>query len=122
MKESIIENSEYRLPKGWIVLAVVVIAVTLLPGFNHGIWKPDEPLVAGISAEMARTKDFVVPRLNGEPFLEKPPLYYAVGALSGMVFGPENEGSYRMVSVMFGLLTLLTTFAIVRRRSVRTKG
>jgi len=117
MKESIIENPEYRLPKGWIVLAVVVITVTLLPGFNHGIWKPDEPLVAGISAEMARTKDFVVPRLNGEPFLEKPPLYYAVGALSGMVFGPEYEGSYRMVSVMFGLLTLLTTFAIVRRRS-----
>ncbi len=117
MKSTTGEMPGYVIPSGWIFLTVVVIALTLLPGFNHGIWKPDEPLVAGISAEMSRTKDFVVPRLNGEPFLEKPPLYYAAGALSGMVIGPENEASYRLVSVVFGLLTLCTTFAIVRRRS-----
>jgi len=117
MKESPVEHLTYPARSGWIILTMVVIAVTMLPGFNHGIWKPDEPLVAGISAEMARTRDFVVPRLNGEPFLEKPPLYYAVGAVSGMIFSPDNEGSYRLVSIMFSLLSLLMTFAIVRRRS-----
>ena len=117
MKESSIEHGDYRLPIGWIILAVAVIAVTLLPGFNHGIWKPDEPLVAGICSEMSRTKDFVVPRVNGVPFLEKPPLDYAFGAVSGMIFGPDNEGAFRLVSTLFGLLTLLTTFVIVRQRS-----
>lgn len=95
----------------------IVILSTLLPGLNHGIWRPDEPQVAGISSEVARTGDFVVPRLNGTPFLEKPPLYYDAAAISALVFGTESDVSYRLVSVMFGLLTILIVFAMVRRRS-----
>jgi hypothetical protein len=52
-----------------------LFAFLLLPGIDHGIWRPDEPLVAGICSEMARSGDYIVPHLNGTPFLEKPPLY-----------------------------------------------
>lgn len=121
MKEPVID-SEKIIPPAWIILAAAVITVTILPGFNHGIWKPDEPLVAGICAEMSRTKDFVVPRVNTVPFLEKPPLYYAAAALSGMIFGPDNEGSFRLASAVFGLLSLLLTFAIARKRSGTLQG
>ncbi len=62
-----------------IVLFSAILFLTLLPGMQHGLWRPDEPQVAGVSAEMAYTQDFVVPRLSGKPFLEKPPLYYALG-------------------------------------------
>jgi 4-amino-4-deoxy-L-arabinose transferase-like glycosyltransferase len=64
-----------------ILLLSAILFLTLLPGIQHGPWRPDEPQVAGVCAEMAYQKDFVVPRLNGQPFLEKPPLYYALGIL-----------------------------------------
>jgi 4-amino-4-deoxy-L-arabinose transferase-like glycosyltransferase len=64
-----------------ILLFFAILFLTLLPEIQHGLWRPDEPQVAGVSAEMAYQKDFVASRLNGQPFLEKPPLYYALGAL-----------------------------------------
>ena len=50
---------------------------------QHGLWRPDEPQVAGVRAEMAYTQDFVIAWLNGKPFLEKPPLRYALGVTLG---------------------------------------
>ncbi len=65
---------------------------------------------------MARTHDFVTPLLNGKPFLEKPPLYYAVAGLSGMIFGPANDVSFRLVSLLFSGLTILAIFLLLKRR------
>ena len=66
-----------------IVLFCAVLFLTLLPGVQHGLWRPDEPQVAGVCAGMAYTQDFVVARLNGRPFLRKPPLRYALGVTLG---------------------------------------
>jgi 4-amino-4-deoxy-L-arabinose transferase-like glycosyltransferase len=96
-----------------ILLFSVILFLTLLPGIRHGLWRPDEPRVAGISAEMAYQKDFVVPRLNGRPFLEKPPFYYALGALSGTLFGKDDDLSYRLASTFLACLTLFITFLMV---------
>jgi 4-amino-4-deoxy-L-arabinose transferase-like glycosyltransferase len=103
--------------KSTILLFSVILFLTLLPGIQHGLWRPDEPQVAGVCAEMAYQKDFVVPRLNGQPFLEKPPLYYALGAALGTVFGEDNDVSYRLVSIFFACLTLILTFQMVSMRS-----
>ena len=59
----------------------VILAVFALLLFFSGIgfkqlWKTDETRVAGISASMARTGDYLMPKLNAEPFLEYPPMYY----------------------------------------------
>ncbi len=102
--------------KTWALLAIVLLFLILLPGINHGLWRPDEPRVAGTCAEMARTYDFVVPHFNGEPFLEKPPLYYAVAALSGLTFGIDQDIPYRLASLLFAVLTILTTYFMISRR------
>jgi hypothetical protein len=94
----------------------------MLPGIQHGLWRPDEPQVAGICAEMAYTQDFVVPRLNGRPFLEKPPLYYALGAVLGTVFDKDNDLSYRLVSIIFAGLTLFTVFRMISVREGTMNG
>lgn len=99
-----------------IPLFCAILFLTLLPGIQHGLWRPDEPQVAGVCAEMAYQKDFVVPRLNGQPFLEKPPLYYALGAALGTVFGEDHDLSYRLVSIFFACLTLFITFHMVSNR------
>ncbi|MBI4483273.1 MAG: glycosyltransferase family 39 protein [Acidobacteria bacterium] len=46
----------------------------------------DEPRYARVAEEMHRGGDYVTPRLEGRPWLEKPPLYYwlASGAIAAM--------------------------------------
>ena len=55
-----------------------------------GLIGPDEPRYASIAREMARSGDWITPRLWGQPWFEKPPLLYW---LSGIAFraglGPE---------------------------------
>jgi 4-amino-4-deoxy-L-arabinose transferase-like glycosyltransferase len=104
------------------LLFSAILLLTLLPGIRHGLWRPDEPQVAGVCAEMAYSKDFVVPRLNGKPFLEKPPLYYALGATLGTVLGKDNDLSYRLVSIFFAGLTLFITFRMVSMREGAMNG
>ena len=58
-----------------------------------GLIGPDEPRYASIGREMARSGDWVTPRLWGEPWFEKPPLLYwmtAAGNLAGL--GPDLAG------------------------------
>jgi 4-amino-4-deoxy-L-arabinose transferase-like glycosyltransferase len=105
-----------------IILFCAILFLTLLPGMQHGLWRPDEPQVAGVCAGMAYTQDFVVPRLNGDPFLEKPPLYYAFGAALGLVFGKDNDLSYRLVSILFAGLTLFIVFRIASMREGTMNG
>ncbi|NWF93241.1 MAG: glycosyltransferase family 39 protein [Syntrophaceae bacterium] len=105
-----------------ILLWSAILFLTLLPGIQHGLWRPDEPQVAGVCAEMAHGKEFVVPRLNGRPFLEKPPLYYALGATFGILFGKDNDLSYRLASTLFACLTLFVTFRMVSIRDGLTRG
>ncbi len=105
-----------------IILFSAILFLTLLPGMRHGLWRPDEPQVAGVCAEMAYTKDFVVPRLNGKPFLEKPPLYYTLGATLGTVFSKDNDLSYRLVSFFFAGLTLFLIFRMVSIRDGTMNG
>ncbi|MRR38010.1 phospholipid carrier-dependent glycosyltransferase, partial [bacterium] len=108
--------------KAWTVLSLIVFLLVLIPGIDHGLWRPDEPRVAGTCAEMARTGDYVVPHLNGVPFLEKPPLYYAAAAVSGSFLGIDSDVPYRLVSLLFSLLTVITLYAAVTRREGKTTG
>jgi len=108
--------AEFCIARRQMVLIVCAFIILMLAGIDHGIWRPDEPYVAGICSEIARTHEFVTPMLNGHPFLEKPPLYYAITGLSGMIFGPESDVSFRIVSILFSGLTLLTVFLFMRRK------
>jgi 4-amino-4-deoxy-L-arabinose transferase-like glycosyltransferase len=103
--------------KQWILISIPVLFLFILPGINHGLWRPDEPRVAGTCAEMARTRDFIVPHLNGKPFLEKPPLYYAAGAVAGSLLGEEKDVPYRLVSLLFSALTIIITFLMASRKN-----
>ena len=81
---------DFRLPawiKPWRVLAVLC-GVLLLGTLNcSDLSGSTEPREAGVAAEMLQSGDFLLPSLNGEPFLEKPPLSYWLQAASIDAFG-----------------------------------
>ena len=74
-------------PLAWL-LAPLALA-WIVPGlFGHEPWKPDEGYTIGMVKNIIDTGDWIVPRLAGEPFMEKPPVFYITAALLGTLFSP----------------------------------
>jgi 4-amino-4-deoxy-L-arabinose transferase-like glycosyltransferase len=71
-----------------------------------GLTGPDEPRYAAIARAMAHTGDWITPRLNGEPWFEKPALYYWLAGFAYRLFG-EGELPMRLPSVLGAVLASL---------------
>jgi len=96
-----------------LVLAAMLVLALLSAAFvfDHALWTPDEPR----DAEIARETGFgLIPMLDQEPFLEKPPLYYWTVAASYSAFG-VSAWAARIPSILFGCGTLAFTFLLARR-------
>ena len=83
---------DFRLP-GWLRPGLVLLLLTCLLTFS-GLNRLDlrestEPREAGIAADMLQQGQFLVPTLNGRPFLEKPPLSYWLQGAAIRLFGYE---------------------------------
>ena len=69
------------------MLVALLCAAWILPGLiGHDPWKPDEAQTFGVVYELLRGGSWVVPTLAGEPFLEKPPLFYLTAAAFAKLF------------------------------------
>lgn len=72
---------------------------------------PDEPRYAAIGAEMARSGDWVTPRLWGSPWFEKPPLLYWTTALAARAgLGPEAAPRFPAAALGFAFLLFFYVF------------
>jgi 4-amino-4-deoxy-L-arabinose transferase-like glycosyltransferase len=78
--------------------------------FGHlgafGLVGPDEPRYAWIARAMARTGDWVTPRLYGQPWFEKPILYYWAAA-PGFLLHLPDEWAARLPSAFAALLAAM---------------
>lgn len=72
-----------------------------------GLVGPDEPRYAWIARAMARTGDWVTPRLYGQPWFEKPVLYYWAAGLGFLVHLP-SEWAARLPSAFAALVAAVT--------------
>src|SRR5688572_16556410 len=75
---------------------------------------PDEPRYASIGREMARSGDWVTPRLWGEPWFEKPPLLYWMIA-AGYRSGLSGEAAVRAPVALMSAGFLFLFFHRLRR-------
>ena len=87
-----------------ILLLLVVVAV--LEPEGSGLAEPDETRYAEIPREMLASDDFVVPRLNGLPYFEKPPLLYWVNVASMRALGPTPWAA-RLPTRLAGIGTMI---------------
>lgn len=105
-------------------LIVLAALLYLLPGIlGHAPWKQDETYSFGVIQSFLHGKDWIVPINAGQPFMEKPPLYYWVAALiagSLSQWLPLHDGA-RLTTVLCGAVTLLVLAAWSHLRA-RDKG
>jgi 4-amino-4-deoxy-L-arabinose transferase-like glycosyltransferase len=79
-----------------------------------GLLGPDEPRYASIGREMARSGDWITPRLWGQPWFEKPALlYWTIGA--GFRLGLGEELAPRLPVALLSLLFLAFFYWSLRR-------
>jgi len=102
----------------WLpLLFVLVIFETSWIAFAMGQppLLPDEPREAAIALEMVQSGTWAVPTLNGNPFVEKPPLPYVASALACRLTGSEAVGVLRLPQLVATFATLVALFALGRR-------
>jgi 4-amino-4-deoxy-L-arabinose transferase-like glycosyltransferase len=82
----------------------------VVPGLvGHDPWKPNEAYSFGIIYHIWNGGDWVVPILAGEPFMEKPPLFYISAAYTAALFSswlPLHDAA-RLTSGLFVAATLV---------------
>jgi len=73
--------------KAWLLalLCLIWLATGLI---GHDPWKPDEVYTFGLIYHILQSGDWLVPTLAGEPFLDKPPLFYMTAAFFAKIFSP----------------------------------
>lgn len=95
-------------PRATALLLALVAALLLFRLGAVPLLGPDEPRYTRVAIEMHRSGDWVTPRLQGEPWLEKPALYYWLAAGGFSVLG-ETEAAARLPSVLATLVAVGTT-------------
>lgn len=98
--------------------------VLLLAGFcgflffyglgSFGLIGADEPRYAQVAREMLDRHDWITPILNGQPWLEKPPLYYWQGMIAYSLFGVSDVAA-RVPSAFDATLLVIAVYLFFRR-------
>jgi len=106
MKNSIRSRSHKEVAV--VIAAAIAILVCL---FSHlgamGLAGPDEPRYVWIGRAMATSGDWVTPRLYGQPWFEKPVLYYWAAAVGYRLHLPA-ELAGRLPSALAALATAVS--------------
>ena len=99
-------------------LPLLVLAAALALGWNlngYRLLDPDEGRNAEVAREMAGSNDYLIPHLDGLPYLDKPIVYFAVAALAMEVLGP-TETAARLPAYLATLATIALLVWFGRRR------
>jgi 4-amino-4-deoxy-L-arabinose transferase-like glycosyltransferase len=93
-------------------------------GLGHfGLIGADEPRYAQVAREMLERHDWITPVLGGEPWLEKPPLYYWQAMVAYKLFG-VSDWAARLPSAFDATFLVLAVYFFLRhfRRGLEVDG
>jgi len=105
-------------------LALIALAF-VLPGLaGHDLWKSHDAIGLGIVHEMARSGEFIVPRVAGLTWLNDPPLYHWLAAGFGNALQSlvEFHNAARLASGAFVLLAFWLIYRAGRQWGDRATG
>ncbi|HKO54628.1 MAG TPA: glycosyltransferase family 39 protein [Thermoanaerobaculia bacterium] len=95
----------------WTLLAAVALLLDL---GGYPLLDADEGRNGEVAREMAATNDYVMPRIDGMPYLDKPIVYFAAEAAAMEVLGP-TETAARLPAWLFTMATAALVGWFARR-------
>ena len=102
----------------WIVLIVAVFIMFFQLG-SYPLTDPDEPVYAQTAREMLAAGDLLSPRIYGDFWYDKPPMYYWLVAAASKVFG-MGEFAARFPSALLAVAgSIYLYFSVSRLISIR---
>lgn len=96
------------------VLTFLTIAVIFINLGSIPLLDPDEPVYAETPKEMIQYDDYVSPRIYGDFWYDKPPMYYWLVAAAFKTLG-VNEYAARFPSAFLGVLCVLLVYGVVSK-------
>ena len=108
----------------WTDLAWIGFAFLALIGVGFGLrdpWPADEPRFAAVALDMLRSGDWLIPRVGGDLYQDKPPLHFWLIAASLQLTG-ELRSAFLLPSMIASLGTLLLVYDLGRRLHGREAG
>ena len=106
-----------------LALLALLGALLFLPGLGlRDLWNPDEARYAEVAREMRLESSWVIPRLNGEVYTQKPPLFFWLIIASSYVTGGVSEVSARLPSALSAIGSILLVFLLGERLFNRRAG
>ena len=98
----------------------IIISLAALLLFFWGIWavpilSHNEARRMVVIQEMLRSQEWLIPTLNGQTYLAKPPLLYWIGASLATLLGSMSEWVFRLPSGLMALAVVALTHNRVRR-------
>ena len=77
-------------------------------------WPADEPRFALVARDMLQSGDWLIPRVGGDLYADKPPVFFWLLSLSYLLVG-SWRWSFLLPSLLAGMLTLWLVFDLGRR-------
>jgi 4-amino-4-deoxy-L-arabinose transferase len=96
------------------IIVLLFIVVYIVPLGVRPLVIPDETRYAEISREMLATADWIVPKIDGIRYFEKPVFGYWLNSVAMSLFG-ENAFSIRFSSALAAGISAILIFFLVRR-------
>lgn len=98
-----------RMGAGFWLVAIIAVIIVFSNLGGIPLLDPDEPVYAETPKEMLQFNDFISPRIYGEFWYDKPPMYYWLVALAFKVFG-INEFAARFPSALLSVICVLAVY------------
>jgi 4-amino-4-deoxy-L-arabinose transferase-like glycosyltransferase len=107
-----------QAPASWrwkpFALVFAMSGLLLYPCMSFYLFEPDEGRYAQIPREMLTAGEWIVPTLQGEVYLDKPPLFYWLVMISYSILG-FHDGAARLVPALAIQGAVLLTYLLGRR-------
>lgn len=104
----------------WLALALLFIALAAGFGLREP-WPADEPRFAVVARDMVASGDWLFPRVGGDLYQDKPPLFFWLIALAYSITGSLRL-SFLLPSMVAAGASLFLVFDLVRRLHGREAG
>lgn len=103
--------------RNYVAICITAAISILIIFFNLGgfsLLDPDEPVYAETPKEMILYNDFISPKIYGEYWYDKPPMYYWLVSLSYKIFG-INDFAARFPSALFAVVGIGVIFYFAQK-------